>query len=288
MRAAYLILAHSKPRQLATLVGALPPDARVVIHYDRRSASYDEALKAVMAVNGAAVFVPRHKCWWGSPGIMWATLEMIRALVNSGLSFDYATLLSGQDYPIKSADKIAGDLSGGDEFIECFSMLEPNRWSAQGRYFGAPDKVLGRFVRFRSHVRRIGTRKPLDGVIPYGGSQWWTLSSEALTQVARADERLLRYLARSFIPDESFMQTILGNSPIRERIIQDDLRFAIWDRPHPPYPALLTAADLPAMATSTKHFARKFDFEEHPLLVDQLDKLRAGSCHGNVSRERLG
>jgi hypothetical protein len=276
VRNAYLILAHSRPRQLATLVGALPRDARVLIHYDKRSPSYDDAFEAVMAVNGSALFVPRHKCWWGAPGIMWATLEMIRTLVNSGLSFDYATLLSGQDYPIKTADRIAGDLSRGGEFIECFSMLEPNRWSGQGPYFGAPDKVLGRFVRFRSHVRRIGTRTA-HGVIPYGGSQWWTLSDEALRYVARADERLLRFLARSFIPDESFMQTILGNSLMHERIVQDDLRLAVWDRAHPPYPALLTAADLPAMASSRKHFARKFDFDQHPSLVDQLDKLRAAA-----------
>lgn len=240
MRSAYLILAHSKPRQLAMLVGALPRDARVLIHYDKRSPSYDEAFGAVMAVNGSVLFVRRHQCWWGAPGIMWATLEMILTLVNSGLSFDYATLLSGQDYPIKSAECIARDLSRGGEFIECFSMFEPNRWSDQGPYFGAPDKVLGRFIRFRSRVRRMGTRTPPHGVIPHGGSQWWTLSPEALTHVARADERLLRFLARSFIPDESFMQTILGNSPLRERIVQDDLRFAIWDRPHPPYPALLT------------------------------------------------
>jgi hypothetical protein len=111
-------------------------------------------------------------------------------------------------------------------------------------------------------------------MIPFGGSQWWTLSREALKYIdrmRREDRRLIGALGRSFIADEAFVQTILANSPFASKINQDDLRFAIWDRPKPPYPATLTRADLPLLAASDKHFARKFDFYDNPALADEID-----------------
>ena len=208
---------------------------------------------------------------------MYATLELVSALVHSGLEPDYATLLSGADYPIKSHHVIARALSGGGEFIEWFPLLEPNRWSDHDGYFAASARILGRYVRFRSHIRRIGSRRLPSGLIPFGGSQWWTLSINALRYVDRVactDFQLIRFLARSFIPDELFMQTILGNSPFAKDIVSDDLRFAIWDRPEPPYPATLNRFDLAALAASEKHFARKFDFDSDHGLYAELDRLR--------------
>jgi hypothetical protein len=137
--------------------------------------------------------------------------------------------------------------------------------------------MLGRYVRFRSHVWRLGSRKLPSGVVPFGGSQWWTLSRKALEYVEakrRDDSRFIRFLGNSFIPDECFMQTILGNSRFASDIVQDDLRFAIWDRPEPPFPAVLKRADLPMLAASSKHFARKFDLEDDPGVADEIDDVR--------------
>jgi len=284
LKIAYLVLAHNRPRQLARLVRALGPEAPIFIHFDKRAddALFDEARKSVLR-HSPANFVRRHRCWWGAPGIMRGTLELVAALCESGREFDYATLLSGQDYPIKSHAAIEQTLSAGGEFVECFSMLEPNRWSDHGGYFRSPDRVLGRYVRFRSHVRRIGSRRLPGDITPFGGSQWWTLSRKALQYIDRTrreDHRLIRALATSFIPDEAFVQTILGNSPFASKIVQDDLRFAIWDRPEPPYPATLRQADLPLLAGSDKHFARKFDFEDDWALADEIDALCRGKING--------
>jgi hypothetical protein len=205
---------------------------------------------------------------------MYATLELVDALCSSGEQFDYATLLSGQDYPIKSHAVIEHGLSRGGEFIECFSLLRPNRWSDHGGNFQAAARVYGRYIRFRSRIWRIGSRRLPNDIPPFGGSQWWTLSRQAidhLHRINRENSRLIGALSRSFIPDEVFVQTILGNSPFAASIVQDDLRFAIWDRPQPPFPATLTSADMPVLAASEKHFARKFDFDTHPHLADEID-----------------
>lgn len=281
MKVAYLVLAHGRPLQLARMISRLPESAPIFVHFDKRADRriYNEAKQAVLEVAPSAEFVRRHRCRWGAPGIMYATLELIHALTNSGAEFDYATLLSGVDYPIKPHSVIKADLAVGGEYIECFPLLEPNRWSDDGANFNARARMHGRYFRFRSRIWRIGSRAMPDGMTAYGGSQWWTLSSRALSyvsQVAKTERRLIRFLSGSFIPDEHFMQTILGNSPLAGTIVQDDLRFAIWDRPEPPFPATLTRADLPLLAASNAHFARKFDFESDRELADDIDaRLRA-------------
>src|SRR3954451_22537677 len=118
MKIAYLVLAHGRPRQLARLIAALPTDAPVFIHFDRRAdrGIYSEACELVRRANPSAVFTPRHRCRGGGPGIMYATLELIRAACTSGAEFEYATLLSGQDYPIKSEGAIERSLSAGGEY----------------------------------------------------------------------------------------------------------------------------------------------------------------------------
>src|SRR4051794_27443970 len=203
MSIAYLVLAHDRPAQLARLVRALPSHSPIFIHYDRRSADFAEAVRAVANVRSDAAFVPRHACRWGAPGILYATLELIDALVSSGHPFRFATLLSGSDYPIQSNDLIERELSDDQEYIECFPLLEPNRWTDHGGHFHAAARVFGRYLRFRSHVWRIGSRKMPKGVIPFGGSQWWSLSAGAVRyvhRVAHGNLNLIRFLAGSFIP----------------------------------------------------------------------------------------
>lgn len=276
MKIAYLILAHGGPAQLARLVAALPPDAPIFVHFDLRAspAMFEEARQKVLDVAPTAAFVRRHRCRWGAPGIMYGTLELISALTQAGIDFDYATLLSGVDYPIKSQAFIANAVVPGREYLECFPLLEPNRWSDDGGDFNAAVRMHGRFVRFRSRIWRLGRRAMPKGIVAFGGSQWWTLSKEALayvTDVAQNNPRFIRFLGGAFIPDEHFMQTILGNSQFHGKIAQDDLRFAIWDRPQPPFPATLTPEDLPALAASNKHHARKFAFDHYPAFPDEID-----------------
>src|SRR5262249_37364678 len=153
-------------------------------------------------------------CWWGSFGIVEGTISLVQTLIDDGTNFDYATLLSGSDYPIKSNSKIAEFLSQnrGREFIESFLLTTPNRWSNHAEYFKTPEKVLGRHVRFRSRVIRLpGLRKMPGGLHPYGGSQWWTLTREAIAYIAQfvtASPSLRSFFKQSFVPDESFIQTI--------------------------------------------------------------------------------
>ncbi len=197
------------------------------------------------------------------------------------MNFDYATLLSGSDYPIKSNSEIAMflDANWGGEFIDSFLLTVPNRWSGRGGYYKTPEKMLCRHLRFRSRVVRLpGLRKMPAGLLPYGGSQWWTLSREAIAHIFQFiyhRPEFLSFSKQSFIPDELFIQTIVSNSHLADSVTGDDLRLTIWDRPFPPFPAILTIDDWDMLLASDKLFARKFDARTDGTVLQALDDRNA-------------
>jgi hypothetical protein len=276
MRIAYLVLAHRNPEQLRRLVQRLGPDAPVFVHLDARvrnpvAASFRSALPN-------ATFVPRHRCYWGSSGLVRATLECIGALARSGIAYDYAMLLSGQDYPIQPRERILGFLDGhrGAEFIESFPLERPNRWTPQGGPFQASRRVRDFHLFYRSHHVSLPIRRrfPSD-LVPYGGSQWWCLSRPCVEHVHRfSAERsdVVRYFEHTFIPDESYFQTVVAASPFASKVVQDDLKLAIWNRPAPPYPAVLRSSDRDRLLASPKLFARKFDTSIDEEILDFVDR----------------
>lgn len=279
MQFAYLILAHKTPDQIARLIDRLNgPGASFFIHLDRRAApDLDRQIVAQVRSHPHLTFVKRHPCYWGAFSIVRATLECIGAAVTSGVDFDRAFLLSGQDYPIKSLTQIEAFLGQhrDREFMEYFALEQPNRWTHQDGAYQALNRVLHWHFRFRSrHFYLPFKRRFPKGLAPYGGSQWWCLSRDCLQyihQFVQTRRDVVNYFRFVFIPDENFLQTIVANSPFGERLYNDDLKFIDWDNPNPTPPAILEAPDLERLKASPKLFARKFDFGRDREIFDLID-----------------
>ena len=79
----------------------------------------------------------------------------------------------------------------------------------------------------------------------------------------------LRFFRHVDVPDECIFHTILVNSPLRESLVNDDLRYVDWTRT--PLPAILGVQDLDALARSSKLFARKFDQRVDAEILDLID-----------------
>ena len=86
----------------------------------------------------------------------------------------------------------------------------------------------------------------------------------------------MRFFERVLIPDELFFQTLIMNSPLRETVVNDNLRFLDWSRE--PAPAVLGVHDLDRMIESGKLFARKFDVTVDADVLDRLDALAGASA----------
>lgn len=281
MRIAYLILAHQKPEQLARLVATLPRSSPIFIHIDAKvAADVMEKMRALLAERNV-VFVKRHRCWWGAYGIVAGTIELIRAALDGKQAFDYATLLSGADYPIKPHDHIEQYLEArpGAEHIECFRIDLPNKWNKIEGKLKAPDRTMRYHFWWESHKIQLWWRSLPYGLLPYGGAQWWTLSSSALAYIDRylADRpKVARFFQATYVPDEAIFHTILANSDeFASRITNDPLRLVDWDRPEPPFPAILSLDDMPFLKASHCHFARKFAAENVAVLTAIDEQLRS-------------
>jgi hypothetical protein len=279
MAVAYLIMGHRDPGQILRLIHTLRDSAAFfVIHIDKRAPDDVFAPLRDYASSHPDVFLtPRIRCYWGGFGIAHAMIECVKATARSGRHFDYAILLSAQDYPIKNAAQIEEFLSRhkGSEFIESFPLAKPNRWSDHGGYYQAMNRVRywTFFIRSRPFHFRIARRFPF-GWEPYGGSQWWGLSRDCilyLDKFLQQNRRFIRYFKHVLIPDESLFQSILSNSPFSSRIVNDNLRYIDWERPNPKYPRTLESDDFDFLRSSPKLFARKFESDRSKDLLNKVD-----------------
>ena len=274
MRIVYVILAHQLPDQLVRLTRRLnSPGALFLIHINRRS---DDAIldtaRAGLADLDNVVFLRRHKLHWGAFGHVRATIEALEELDRRSTEFDYLALLTGQDYPIKPVGVIESTLaqSGGKSFI------------AYDRLPGGWEDGMKRITHW--HERRIGVprgwhlnlpirRRFPRGLVPYGGSAYWWLSHEAIEQVRRfiaERPKDYRFFKHVDVPDEVFFQTVLLNSPLRESVVNDELRLVDWTRD--PMPWTFGAGDLEMLRRSPKLLARKFDVTFDAEILDLIDR----------------
>lgn len=274
MRIAYVILAHQLPEQLTRLVRRLnTPRALFLVHVNRRSddAVYDAA-RAGLGELGNVVFLRRHKLYWGGFGHVRATLEGLDELYRRSAQFDYVALLTGQDYPIKpvtAIERMLGE-SGGRSFM------------AYDRLPGGWKDGMKRIDHW--HSRRIGVprgwhlelpirRRFPQRLVPYGGSSYWWLSREAVGYVRSfiaEHPGFVRFFKHVDVPDEIFFHTILMNSPLRDAVVNDELRHVDWTRK--PLPAIFGVGDLETLRRSPKLLARKFDVTVDAEILDLVDR----------------
>jgi hypothetical protein len=297
----YVIMSHTNPEGIARLVSTIvgqSPASRVLIHHDAASGPFPRHLLADFP-NVELVTDP-VKVHWGTFTQVQAVLRSLGQLQASGLAYDWVTLISGQDYPARSIIEFEQMLanSNADAFITYERVTAEHRHLTDryrfnyARVLPGPlprivrarqlyDVVLNRFqplVRLQTGPRGtfVGLRTHRSVIdLPialYKGWQWWALGSRAVDAVFRSVEHqpeLLARYARTLIPDESFFQTAVVNTPGLV-IRNESLHFADW-RPGNPSPMQLTLRDLPAIRASGQWFARKIDAAEDDGLRDALD-----------------
>ncbi len=210
---------------------------------------------------------------WGSFKLVQATLDAMRHFRET--DYDYFINLSGQCYPLRPVEEIKQRLvaARGKALMEHEPFPRP-RWSDERGGFRRVDHFW--FKPFRTlnmwSLPRLG-RVPL-GMQPYGGSQWFCLPKkhvERILDILDEHPEVVRFYQHSFIPDEMFFQTILMNSELRDEVINDNKRFTDWSKKCVPTPAILLSEDLTRLERSGMFFARKFDPDIDPRILDLLD-----------------
>lgn len=279
---AFIVLAHHKPDQTLRLLRRLAP-APVFLHVDRGA---EPAVYARLLTGSAELpwvrMLPRSRSAWASWGQVEPALAGFRAAQEIGAS--HAVVLSGQDYPLVPSQRIQDFCRTyeGISFVPHWKLP----WSDWGRHGG-----MERLRYWHQPIRRRRFRIPVPrrlppGLTPYGGAEWFMLAQpaiDALLQFVAERPDVVRFYRHTWTPDEMFVHTALLNAPSRPEIVNENLWFVEWT-PQAKHPKVLGAEDAEALAqaagrpTATggesraKLFARKFDADSQPAVLDLLDQ----------------
>ncbi len=294
MQLVYIISAYKLPDMLIRLVNRLQADdVTFLIHIDKKtSPEISGRMETGLNHFDNVFFLERHVCYWGDFGHVRATLKGIKEIVERAIPCDYAILLTGQDYPLKTNRAIKDFFRqySGQSFIS-YGPLPDNNWDVMWRIERWYYTFLGITIGFPPNFRRGPLRKSdlvkkvndfffptrrkfLPDLKPYAGWGYWNLTGEAIRYIddyINHHPDFVRFFKCSFIPDELFFQTILLNSPLKDKIISNSLRHIDWSGKGK-HPAIFKQADFDALSASSNLFARKFDTTVDSCIPDMIDQ----------------
>lgn len=291
MKIAFILLVHQGVSQVNRLINRLN-DEKVdfFIHVDKNSGrEFFNELSQSLSQYPNVFFTERIKCYWGHYSLVKATLIGLKSANSNVYNYDHYILLSGQDYPIKPINNIIEFLeeNKGISFLRHTQFPFINWYEggfARTKYWyinklrrkkGNPSITNRVISRTWSNLRKVlPERKYLSKYfVQYGGSQWWCLTGEMvdyIVQFLQENKKYERFFKYVEIPDEIFFQTILLNSPYKDKIVNDNLRYMVW-RDNTESPSVLMKNDFNELLNNTNLFARKFDVEKDYLIMNLID-----------------
>lgn len=286
MKKAYIILAHKNLNHLQRMVSRLDDgDSYFYIHADLKTelpGSYAE-----LAKRSHVTLIKRISTSWGGFSLAQATLNAMHDIKESGIHFKAISLLSGQDYPIKSNPEIDQYFEKSDYgvYMDYFTLPNYKRWESGGtyryqKYFfgtGRLSLVFSQLMNLVSTYIPAFARKLPPHLIPYCGSQWWTIDMYALNYIIdfiKEHPDYTEFHKFTFAPDELFFHIILLNAkdPVLKRsICKDNLRYIRWEKLDNAHPEVLTPKDIEALSLTSSLFARKFEGRADEEILDMID-----------------
>lgn len=221
---AYILLCHKDPEAIIQQAEQLTAVGDyMAIHFD---ASADPAayalIRSALDHNPNVTFVrKRIKCGWGEWSLVQATLLAVEAAAEGFPRATHFYMLSGDCMAIKTAEFTHKYLDENDrDFIESFDFFESN-WIKTGM---KEERLIYRhYFNERTHKKlfyaamdlqkRLGLRRAIPSDIQVQiGSQWWCLrrrTIEWILEFARARKDVMRFFRTTWIPDETFFQTLV-------------------------------------------------------------------------------
>jgi Family of unknown function (DUF5928)/Core-2/I-Branching enzyme len=221
---AYILLCHKDPEAIIQQAEQLTAAGDYMsIHFDRSAspADYTSIRKALDSNPNVCFASKRIKCGWGEWSLVQATLN---ALSSAMANFPRAThfyMLSGDCMAIKTAEYAHDFLDRHDcDFIESFDFFESD-WIKTGMKEGR--LIYRHFLNERSHKalfyasitlqKKLGLQRKIPADLQVQiGSQWWCLrrrTVEAIFELIQHRKDLIRFFQTTWIPDETFFQTLV-------------------------------------------------------------------------------
>lgn len=221
---AFILLTHKDPTGVAAQADRLTAAGDyVAIHFDGNSKASEYAkLKSALAGNPNVTFAQKRiKCGWGEWSLIEGTLQAVRAAEAAFPDATHFYMLSGDCMTIKSAEYAHAFLDAQSvDYIESFDFFESD-WIKTGikaerliyRHYFNERNQKWLFYKAMAWQKRLGFKRktPSDLQIMIG-SQWWCLrrkTIESVLEFCRKRPDVIRFFRTTWIPDETFFQTLV-------------------------------------------------------------------------------
>ena len=276
-RHAYLIMAHGNHTQLSKLVSALDDERNdIYIHIDKKTRNINE--KMITAINSKVKFIEQINVNWGGYSIVKCELPLLEAAVKSDTDYVRYHLISGVDLPIKSQDYIHDFFEDNHgEYIR-FDPKPISLYEDRVKYYYPFQNIIGRnngrFVALLYYVQNIFVK--IQRLIQvdrsktiniYKGVNWFSITDELARFVLANKKFVQKHFRYTLCADEMFLHTVVQNSPYKENVVNNSLRFIDWERGKP---YTFTIEDYNMLIHSPDLFARKFDENRDSDIIDLI------------------
>ncbi|MDL2215120.1 beta-1,6-N-acetylglucosaminyltransferase [Dysgonomonas sp. OttesenSCG-928-M03] len=284
---AILITAYKNYTHLDDLVNFFDENFSIYIHIDRKSSISQEQISTLREKKNVELVSQEYNINWGGINHLKAILLLVQKAIENNNN-KYFHLITGHDYPIKSLSEFSTFYTSckDKDFME-FHSLPYQDWPEGGldrlSRYNMYDCIDGRkgfgelFIKRFSKIQKVlGIKRRFYKGFPklYGGSTYWSLRRESLEYVfnyMKSEPRYLKRFKYSFCSEEIFFQTILLNSPFRDKINNNNMRFIVWEERNGNFPANLDDSDYDNILGTSALFARKF---EYPVSAGLLSKVK--------------
>lgn len=287
---AFLILAHTDPKQLQRLVNALLLVGDVYIHLDAKSNIKDFINQQFP--DNAHFIDDRVDVSWAAYSQVHATLNMMKAAINSGNEYSHFMMLSGLDYPIKSVRNLQQLLNANPqhEFIRFYDASETDYrvyfdyyWFMERLPYIKP-KILEKKLRhgFGRLLRNFIKKPRPQNMTMCWGSAYWAITPECVKYIldfADSNPDYVNWAKSCFAIDELFFHTIIANSSFvsatdgfvayAARLTHKTANLHLI---HPSLRKVFTEADYQDLCVSDKYFVRKVVSGQSDELVTMLNR----------------
>ncbi|WP_342076518.1 DUF5928 domain-containing protein [Yoonia sp. SS1-5] len=223
-RIAFILLCHKNPDAVVQQAKQLTAAGDyIAIHFDASApADAFATIRTALAGNPNVVFAPRRvRCGWGQWSLVQATLNALQAAVDAFPRASHFYMVSGDCMAIKSASYAHQFLDAHDvDYIESFDYFNSN-WIKTGfkeerliyRHLFNERTQKWLFYKSFEMQKKLGiTRQVPADLQMMIGSQWWCLrrrTVEAVLSFLRNRRDVIRFFKTTWIPDETFFQTLV-------------------------------------------------------------------------------
>jgi hypothetical protein len=240
---AFILLSHKDPRAIIEQAERLTAAGDyIAIHFDARSPKADyDMIRGALAGNPSVAFArKRVKAGWGEWSLVAGTLEAVKAAVDAFPRATHFYMVSGDCMAIKSAEYAHEFLDQHDvDYIESYDFFEGD-WIKTGM---KEDRLIYRhYVNERTHKRlfyasyewqkKLGLKRRIPADLQMMiGSQWWCLRRRTIEWILDFVGRrpdVMRFFRTTWIPDETFFQTLVRHMVPTDEISTRTLTFLMF------------------------------------------------------------